>query len=231
MGRKKYVARGKLLDFGFWQAGVLAAALAKDAAATLAWIEAQPAGSERERLLERALDEGKWWQTKGQSPSADAEMAIRLLRELPEDAQIRGANRLGRKRAEHGDLGDLNAWSQNSFAGPVRAEAIASAVGVAFKIDASRVDALLAGVAGADRDAALRGLATAMSDTTPANAATRALGIADASLRRETVDSVMTTWLKRDPEASRAWLQGAPNIPSAWKQAWVPNSPAPPLRR
>lgn len=65
-----------------------------------------------------------------------------------------------------------------------------------FRIIERRVEALLAGTRpGADRDAALRGLAEAMSHAAPADAASRALGIGDSSARRDTLEAVIVPWL------------------------------------
>lgn len=98
----------------------------------------------------------------------------------------------------------------------------------AFQRDASRAEALLASTApGADRDAALRGLAEAMRGAAPAKAAGRALEISDVNLRRDVLEGVVLPWLKSNSTAGREWLQAAPNIPAACKQEWLQRRESP----
>ncbi|HEV7866175.1 MAG TPA: hypothetical protein VGO90_00735 [Chthoniobacteraceae bacterium] len=215
------VARGHRNGFNGWQAGVLGEALAAQPAATIAWLEVRPAGPDRDRLLERALEDSFWRVPKEQLFDQGTAFAMRLFEQLPPESQERTATALGRKRAEQGDLTDLGVWAQNFASGPARANAVAGAIGAAYERDASRVETLLASTAStADRDAALRGLAETMSKATPAGAAIRALTITDSAVRRETLDAVVTGWLKRDPETARTWLRNAAAIPEAWKQTW-----------
>ena len=162
------------------------------------------------------------WHTPREQLFGDGEaMAWRFYGQLPEDAQIAKAALFGQKRAEHGDLKDLGAWA-NTFAGAARSNAVAAAMNAAYQRDASRVEALLAGTRpGADRDAALRGLAEAMSHPRLADAAGRALAIGDSSARRDSLEAVIVPWLKNDPEAGRRWLQDAGAVPVAWKKEWL----------
>jgi hypothetical protein len=215
------VARGKRDNFNAWGAGVLGEALAAQPAATIEWLEARPAGPDRERLLERALEDSLWLAPKEQLFSKGTAFATRLFEQLSPEAQARTAAGLGRKRGEQGDLADLGAWAQNFAPGPARADALAGAVSAAYARGASGVEALFANTASAaDRDAALRGLTEAMRHTAPASAADRALTITDPDMRRQALESVMTIWLKRDPETARTWLRDTATIPETWKQAW-----------
>jgi hypothetical protein len=90
---------------------------------------------------------------------------------------------------------------------------------------------------GPDRDAMLRGMASAHATFAPVQALERVMEIGDAALRRRTFDDVF--WqLNRGPidlghggwmsgasetalRAARAWLEAA-KIPEDWKQAWRP---------
>lgn len=215
------VARGSRMGFNVSLAGVLGEALTAQPAATIEWLEARPAGPDRDRLLERALEDSLWRVPKEQLFGDESAFAMRLFNELPDESQVRTASALGQKRAQQGDLTDLDLWAQNFVPGPARANALAGAISAAYGRDASRVETLLASTtAPADRDAALRGLAGAMSDSAPASAATRALAINDRALRRETLGTVITAWQKRDPAPAREWLRDTASIPEAWKQAW-----------
>jgi hypothetical protein len=149
---------------------------------------------------------------------------MRLFDQLPAEAQERQAARLGKGRFEAGlKLVDLANWTAQFTEGPVRQNAIIGILTAAFEKDASQVEPLLASVkTSADHDAALRGLAAAMSWNEPNEAATRALQINDLSIRQEALEAVMFSWLKRDPTKGQEWLtaQGS-TIPETWKQGWL----------
>ena len=216
------VARGMRMGFTSWMAGVLGEAIAESPAATVAWLEALPAGAERERLIERALSEVGFNSSKDKFFTSGGNLPMRLFSQLPEDAQLRAARDIGNFGSFSLAVADLNGWAQHFPAGSIRAEAVAATIGQAWQRDASRVDGILASLATpADRDAALRGLANSMSYSAPADAATRALAIGDSALRRETLGTVMKGWLDRAPEASRAWLKEDKTIPPSWKAAWL----------
>lgn len=216
------VARGRRSDDFSARASVLAEAMKSAPAATAAWLEARPAGPDRDSLVERALREASWFLPEEQFTAAAGILQKRLFQQLPADAQIETARDLGRRRGELSDFTDLHAWAQRFDTGPARAEAVSAAIESAYQRDASRVDALVASVApGADRDAALRAMAMNTNHVALATAATHALGIGDSALRRATLETVVTSWLKSDSEASRAWLQDAAAIPPSWKAAWL----------
>lgn len=215
------VARGRRSGFNSWQAGVLGEALAAHPDTTLVWLQQLPAGPDRERLLERALHDSLWRVPEEQLFREGNAFAMRLFNELAVESQVRATTKLGEKRAQRGDLTDLHEWAENFSAGAARANAIAGAMRASYERDASRVEALLASTtSSADRDAALRGLAGAMSNSAPAEAATRALGINDPSIRRETLGTVVTAWQNLDPARADAWLNDTATIPDAWKQLW-----------
>jgi hypothetical protein len=176
-------------------------------AATVAWLEAQPAGPTRDRLFEQALHDVCWDSTDDASLFTGG-IGLRLVQQLPAESAARAARDLGVRRGKADDLTDLATWAQHFPAGPARAEAIGSTLNAAHGRDASRVDALLSQLtAPADRDAALRGLTTAMAVDAPAPAAKRALAIADAALRRETFETILTEWRQSNAGAARAWQE------------------------
>lgn len=215
------VARGRRVGLGSWSAGVLGEALAADPSKVLSWLGALPAGANHDTLMERALWDSLWRVPNEQRFEKEA-VSMRLFGQLSEEAQLNSASEFGKARGKMESFTDLNAWAQTFSPGPVRADAVAGAVASSFERGAAGADALIDSVSpGPDRDAALRGLVNAMSSTAPANAASRALGIGDSNLRRETLGAVVSGWLKDDPEASRAWLAKDALIPAVWKETWL----------
>ena len=199
-----------------WQPSVLGGIMEKAAPETFAYLAALPAGAQRDSLLEAAFMESLW-HTPGKELYADGEaMAWGFYKALPPDAQVAKAFLFGQKRAQFGEVDDVGAWASNFAPGLARGNAIAGVM--SSQRNAEQAEAQLGKLtAGADRDAALRGLAT--SQPAPAGAA-RALGIADETVRRETLEKIIPRWIKSDEQASRAWLQSAA-IPEAWRQEWL----------
>jgi hypothetical protein len=196
--------------------------MAAEPAKTLEWVDALPAGPERQRLLEQALRDGVLRTPYEKLFSGEPPLALRLFRQLDAEGQFARAASLGEKRGNERDFTDLSVWSQNFPHGEVRSEAVAGAMSAVVKRDAASADALLASArTTADRDAALRGLAQGLNDTAPAAAATRALSIADAGTRREAIGIVMKSWLNRDRASATEWLAKADQIPGSWKQTWL----------
>ncbi|MHA3774455.1 hypothetical protein ACXR0O_23255 [Verrucomicrobiota bacterium sgz303538] len=216
------VARMKPLNSVTWQNSVLAEAIERAPAETIAWVEAFPPGAERERILECAFQKALWGTSKEQLFGTESGLAWRLFNQMPAEAQAACAGTFGQVRAEQGDLKDLNLWANNFGPGLARSNAIAGAVSAIYRRDASRVEPLLATVtASADRDAALRGLASSMGYSAPADAAARALEIRDTTVRQETLEEIVLAWIRRDPESSREWLREATSVPAELKQAWL----------
>jgi hypothetical protein len=215
-------ARDHRSGFNSWQAGVLGEAMAAEPAKTVEWLEALPAGANRDRLLERALRDGLWRAPHEQLFGGADPLALRIFRQLEPDGQISKATELGRKGATTGELTDLDAWARNFSPGRARANAVAGAMEGACKRDASVAETLLVSTTtSADRDAALRGLAQALHEAAPVAAASRALSITNSNTRRETLEKVIGSWLNRDRETASSWLRGSSEIPAAWKQEWL----------
>jgi hypothetical protein len=204
-----------------WQGGVLAEAMTRAARETIELVEALPPGPERQRLLECTFKESLWHTPLDQLFDGENPLALRLFNQLPPDAQAASAEHFGQKRGEKG-LTDLNAWANIFQPGSGRTDAIASAVQASFQRDAAQVDELVAtATLGADRDAALRGLAQAMSYGQPKAAAVRAMQISDPSTRLGTLDSVVSNWLNSDPISTRAWLSEVSIVPAGWRNKWL----------
>ena len=224
------IAQANWLDpsGSMWQPAVLGEAMERAPEETFAWLAALPAGADRDRLLECAFMESMWHTPGKQLFGEDAAMAWRFYDALPPDAQVAKAWLFGQKRAAKVGVGDLAAWAQDFPPGLARSNAIAGAISAARQRDAAPAEAFLATVRpGPDRDAALRGIADAQRQSAPAAAADRALGIGDATVRRDTLEAVVLPWLQSDAKTSRAWLQSAAAIPAEWKQDWL-RSPMPP---
>ena len=177
--------------------------------ATLAWVLALPAGAERERYLAFIVG------------NLDAAKAKPLLAELPPDAAAHIARQLSQ------DIDKAREWTESLPVGPMREQAWAA-------LGATRANPL-ALPPGPDRDAMLRGFASAWVEREPAKSLDRVLEIADPALRRRTFDDVFWT-LHRGPidlghgistggasEASirtaSEWLEKA-NVPEDWKREW-----------
>jgi hypothetical protein len=195
----------------------LSAVIREKPDATLAWVRSLPAGPDRERYLELAILHG-----------LDAEKALPLLADLPPEAAGRSATRiagwLAGKNPTHAQQ-----WAASLPAGPMREEAWAA-------LGAPRTEPLPL-PPGPDRDAMLRGMATARATSAPVEALERVLEIGDAALRRRTFDDVFWqlnrgrielghgAWTDGASEsavrAAQAWLQTA-KVPEDWKQAWRP---------
>ncbi len=212
-------------DFNSWYPSVLAEAMKGAPAKTVAWMEAMPAGPERERLMERALYETFSRLSSEELETPGGNMGMRLFNQLPDAAQFRLANRLGFRIGGGDDFTDLNAWGQSFKPGPIRSEAIAGAMSAAYMFsrqDPKRAEAMLAAVSNAaEHDAALRGLLSQMAHDDPAAVAPRALTIRDSTSRREVLDNVIYRWRERDAAAAHAWLESETTIPPAWKAEWL----------
>ena len=200
-----------------WQPSILGDIMENAGQETYDTIAALPPGTQRDSLLECAFMESMW-HTPPKELYADGDaMALGFYKQLPADAQMAKAYLFGQKRAEFGEIADIGAWAQSFPAGLARTNAIAGAMFATQQRRASAVDDQLTKMpTGADRDAALRGIATAQPS--PAGAQ-RALTIADETVRRDTLEKIVTRWQKADAQASRAWLQSAA-IPNDWRDAW-----------
>jgi hypothetical protein len=107
--------------------------------------------------------------------------------------------------------------------GEQRLIAVSGAVGSFFERDSKAVDRLLSEMPpGAERDAAIRGIAVSpLLYRDSAQAAARALEIGDAETRRAVLARVVPFWLGTNPDAARDWLASAPGIPAEWAHEWT----------
>jgi hypothetical protein len=213
-------------DYYNAKTSVLGEALANAPAKTMAWLEALPAGAARDRLMERALHDALLRAPAHPSQSSEDNMRMRLFRELPPESQWRAATQIGEALGRGSNLTDLDGLGAQFPSGQARSNAIAGAIGAAYKSDASRVEPLLASVNSvSDRNAAVRGLAIAMTETAPLAATARAMEITDNAARDETLDTIVFLWMQRDPAAARSWLENAPAaIASAWRESVLQNA-------
>jgi hypothetical protein len=198
-----------------WQSSMLGVFMEKAYAETFATLEALPAGAQRDSLLEAAFMESLWHTPPKELFANGDAMARGFYDKLPPDAQSAKAYLFGQKRAEFGALADVGAWAQSFPPGSTRSNAIAGAMFATQQKNATSAEEQFAKLTTpSDRDAALRGMATAQSGL---KAADRALAIADPTIRRDTLEEVFPRWQKTDAEASRAWLESA-NVPEEWRR-------------
>lgn len=216
------VARGHRDGFQGWGTGVLGEAMAAHPEATISWLQTLPAGMERDRLLEKGLDDALWVAPKDVLFADENPLWVQLFQGLTEEGQIRLANNIGMERAKLGGLTDLGTWVQNFPSAAARTQAIIGAIAAAYMRDTTMIDPLLTSISStSDRDAAINTVVGIMVIDAPASAAARALTISDEAHRCEALDFALKSWQKRDPIASRAWLGENSSIPASWKAKWL----------
>ncbi len=177
-------------------------ALAKQPAATLAWVRSLPGAADRDRLLELVATSAK-----------DFEQTLGLFSELPAEAAIRVANRIGASFQNEPER--VQKWAASLPAGPAREEAW-QGIGAVTKEE-------LPLPPGPDRDAMLSGMIrTFQNEKATEQALALALKIGDAQLRRDVIDEAMDEAVNLHPdkaEEARAVLEKT-TIPDEWKRRW-----------
>ena len=111
------------------------------------------------------------------------------------------------------------AWVKDLSPGPARAIAVEQ---LAYREAGSapeRLDALAAAwPAGPDRDAAMRGVASQVSQNDPAHALDYARRVSDLVTRESVLSNVARNWLDRDAASARTWLAGTTEISAESKR-------------
>ena len=213
-------------NFMGWEPSVLGGAMENAPREVFAWLSTQPAGEDRDRLLECAFMESMWHTPGPQAFGDSAAMAWDFYRALPEDSQVAKARLFVEKRMEFDQTTNPADWLPQFPAGPARENAIATAAGQLYFRDPASAEKFVSPMPpGPERDAALDGLARSASQSAPAQAATRALEISDPTQRLDTLEAVLAQWRTTDPTAPRTWLQSA-NLPPDWKQTWLQKNTA-----
>ncbi len=181
---------------------------------TLEWLQALPAGPERDRFVEAAVR------------GVDGESMETLFLELPPEAAIRCAGMVASRLAAK-DVERAQEWA-SSLADPDGRAAAWKAIG-------GGREEPLAIPSGPDRDAMLTGMALARATAKPEDAFARMLEIDDPTRRRETFDDILSL-VFRDPveiapgvtmaatpestvQAVREWVKNS-NVPDEWKHDW-----------
>jgi hypothetical protein len=204
---------------------VIGSAMDKHAGKTLAWIESLPPGDERNRLLEGALSADSAFT----SPPVSRENATRvagLLAQLPRSAQERTAYQLGWSSGHGGKLEHVVAWLPQLKEPQLRMAAVEAAVQYRYRANPTNEAQILETFPdGPERDAALRAIALYQQEKQPAQAASKALQIADESTRRELLGDVISAWRVSEPQKAWAWLDLNPSLPREWLAEWESADP------
>ena len=184
---------------------LLGTAFDSDRVKTLAWVRGQPASPTRDGMLRHGLSSGTTEQKlelySEITPQGRVEATYSMIRALQEDDP---------KRAE--------AWVKAQPFGAARQGGISSLAAHQAGYAPDRLDTLAeAWPAGADRDAALRGIAWSLYSQ-PQRALDYARRVGDSAMREQLVERVAQTWSYRDESAARAWLTSAPEFSAEQKR-------------
>jgi hypothetical protein len=177
----------------------LAKALEKQPDATTAWLRAMPAGAERDRVVELAIN-----------ASRNVDQALALLSTVPPEVAARTANGIVQK---FGDPERAHQWVTTLPAGPIRLAGWAG-LGALSSADFEIPT-------GPERDAYLSGtLYRTGLVPEPEERLTTIAAIRDPVLQRDLLDEIMESY-QRDSRAERARsaLAKAP-FPAEWKTRW-----------
>lgn len=182
----------------------LASALEKKPEETLAWIGALPAGPDRDRLLESAIN-----------AKLKLEQALQLFSSLTPEAAARTAASMAAKFTN--DLARGEEWASALPAGAAREQAWAGL----GQIGGEKITP----PSGADRDAYLSGRVNG-SGLRGAEKLDVALQISDPVKRRDVMDEYIEGFGKFAAKETRAWLDTA-QVPEDWKIRWRATLDAP----
>ncbi len=179
----------------------LATALEAQPEATLRWLQALPAGAERDRVFELAA-------TAAKKP----DQALSAFAGLTSEAQARVAATVARLFEKEPARGQQ--WASSLPGGPAR---LAAWTGIGALSDAD-----IELPPGLDRDAYIAGTLNRNGLATPlAGRFATVLKIQDPAMRRASFDGVMErySYRKDSAEQTREALN-AVSVPEAWKQRW-----------
>jgi hypothetical protein len=216
-------ARGNRDGFNMWGSSVIGEAISHHPETTFAWISALSEGPQRDKFMERALEDSLWLTPKAMMFGGESPIVNQLFEQLPRASQERLASKLAKAWFKDGSVQNIAAWTQEFPEGAIRENAIYGAIQGAYAKDPATVDQIMESFSAPNyRDAALQGLCNSMDDLRPALAASRALEIANHVIQRQTLEEVFIPWLERDPVRSREWLEkeGA-GLPGDWKSEWL----------
>ena len=177
---------------------------------TFAWIRALPPGAERDTLLRRTLQAGGLEKSleifAELTPPGQAEAAAALAANLYRNGATT-ARLLGRPDA----IEPAEKWVAKLPPGAARLQAIRG-LSEAQSYNLAPEKVLAQWPAGAERDAALSGVASKLADTTPTLAPEYARRITDPALREDAFEAIVFSWESRGEPGLEAWLKASPDF-------------------
>jgi hypothetical protein len=196
---------------------ILQEAFANWPSETTDWIEGQPAGPERDRLVENAL-RARLKGLPDDGAAASGELS-RLYADLPAEAKARAAKAIGMKAGSDAHFAHLDQWA-SQFEGGARSEAISGVMRSVCGHDPDAAQQMLDTLSDpADRDAALQGLVLGRFHP---DVIGRALEISDPTMRSDTLEAMIDNWSSWSPGDCRSWIarnaaQLPPDIVAEWQ--------------
>ena len=188
---------------------LLSTAFQSDRAKTLAWARAQPRSPERDTLL----SEGIWGGTTEQN--------IEVFNELTPAGQAAAAARMMPSSFQN-DTGRMEPWVKALPAGAARRAAIQSLANNQADKAPESLDTLAdAWPAGADRDAALKGMVWSVMHNEPRRALDFARRMGDPATREYLLESAAGSWFRQDEAAARAWIVSTPELSAEQKRVLI----------
>lgn len=195
------------LDFGennsmSWRT-LVGTAFGEDWQKTMEWVRTQPASAERDSMLSAGL-----W-------NSTVERKIAVFNELTPAGQVDAARALVRSSLRYGDsgAGEIEPWVQALPVGAVRSAAIQAFTDSQVRANTKSIDELAAAwTPGPDRDAAMRGIASSLSDRDPRRALEVARQVNDPTLRESAFEKIAQSWVYKDKSAALAWIASATEL-------------------
>jgi hypothetical protein len=218
------VTRGLRTGVGGWSGAVLKEAMLNHPDTTVGWVEAFPAGAERDRLMERALHERLDNVPSGQLFNDKNEPILRLFDQLPLESQQREAAGIGQALATRPGFTDLRTIMSRFDDETSQLRAMSGAFVGLYEHDEKKAQEVYAAYTanlppGPAYDAATS--AFAMSNPpSPVKSIALAQTIRDPSVARSTLDSIMSEWFSTNPRQANNWLTTAKTLPPDFVKKW-----------
>jgi hypothetical protein len=218
------VTRGLRTGVGGWSGAVLKEAMLNHPETTVAWVEAFPAGAERDRLVERALHERLDNVPSGQLFKDESEPIMRLFDQLPLETQRRAAAGIGQALATRPDFTDLRTIMSRFDDEASQVRALSGAFSGLCQHDERKAQEVYTAYTanlppGPAQDIATSAFAIARRYS-PGPALEQAMTIRDPVIVRRTMDSIVSNWILTDAKGAQSWLANAKTLPADWVKKW-----------
>jgi hypothetical protein len=219
------VTRGLRTGVGGWSGAVLKEAMLNHPDTTVGWVEAFPAGAERDRLMERALHERLDNVTSGQLFNDKNEPIMRLFNHLPLESQQRAADAIGQTLAMRPGFSDLRTIMSEFEDETSQLRAMNGAFTGLCRTDEQKAQEVYAAYTanlppGPTYDTATSAFAMGKRGADPVAAFEQAIIIRDPVILRTTMDSIMSDWMFTDVKSAQKWLADSKNLPADWVKKW-----------